>query len=75
MTIKTLYRYTRTDGGITTSIVEPLGDDYDTLSRLIADEDKMLTTNGENLTFCIDVENYEVEDWYEVDAPKNSLEN
>lgn len=68
MTIKTLYRYVRTNGGITTSTIEPINDDYDTLSRLIADNDKMLTINGENLTICIDVENYEVENWYEVDT-------
>ena len=73
MTIKTLYRYTRADGGITTSTVEPLGEDYDTLSRLIADEGKMLTTDGENLTIFVDVENYEVANWYEVDAPEEEI--
>ena len=69
MIIKTLYRYIRDDGGITTSMNPPVDKDYDTLSRLIADEGKLLTTDGENLTPCVDIENYEVVYWYEVDDP------
>ena len=75
MIIKKLYRYTRANSGITTSTEKPLGNNHDTLSRLIADDNKMLTTDGENLIICIDIENYEVENWYEVDAPEDSLEN
>lgn len=73
MTIKILYRYTRADGGITTSTIEPISEDCDTLSRLIADDGKMLTTDGKNLIICIDVENYEVENWYEIDAPEDEV--
>ena len=75
MIIKILYRYIRDDGGITISPIEPIDKEYDTLSRLIADEGKTLTKNGEDLTFCVDVENYEIANWYEVDAPEEEVPN
>lgn len=62
-----LYRYTRTDGGVTVSTIKSEGE-YTELFRLIADEDKMLITDGETLYSCTDVDS--VEGQYEVDAPK-----
>lgn len=66
MTVKTLYRYKREDGGITVSPEKP-DCEYTELVRLIADEGKMVTKDGENLFPVIDVNN--AEGWYEVDAP------
>ena len=63
----TLYRYEREGGGMTVSPVMPDAE-YTTLFRLIADEGKALTQDGENPTFCVDTES--TEGWYEVDAPE-----
>lgn len=63
----TLYRYEREGGGMTVSPVTP-DVEYTELYRLIADEGKALTQDGENLSPCVDVES--VEGWYEVDAPE-----
>ena len=68
MQIKTLYRFKRADGGITVSPDKPETNDFDTLYRLIADDGKMLTTDGENLTPCKDVDN--TAGWYEVPDPE-----
>lgn len=68
MQIKTLYRYKRADGGITVTPDKPEATDFDTCCRLIADEGKMLTTDGETLYPCIDVDN--VAGWYEVADPE-----
>ena len=54
MTIIPLYKYIRPDGGTTVSIKDP-GFSCKTLSRLIADEGKILT-NGEIETPCVDTE-------------------
>lgn len=68
MTKITLYRYEREDGGIDVSPVEPIGVPYTTELRLVADEGKLLTQDGENLFTCVDV----ISDagWYEVDDPE-----
>ena len=60
----TLYRYTRPDGGVSVSPVKPEGA-YEELCRLIADEGKLLTTDGQNFYACTDVATDA--GWYEVD--------
>lgn len=67
MQTKTLYRFKRADGGITVS-PEKTETEFETCYRLIADEGKMLTTDGENLSPCVDVD--DVAGWYEVDSPE-----
>lgn len=63
-----LYRYSRPDGGITTSPVKPNGD-YTEMYRLVADEGKALTNDGVNFTSCIDVAS--ADGWYEVTASED----
>jgi hypothetical protein len=63
MQIITLYKYNRADGGVTVSPVKPEGE-YTEMYRLVADEGKALTQDGENLTTCIDTDT--PEGWYEV---------
>lgn len=70
-TIK-LYKYTRADGGVTVSPVEP-DCEYEEMVRLVADEGKMLTKDGENLTSCVDTET--ADGWYEVDEPREEKED
>ena len=60
----TLYRYNRADGGVTISPVKPDGE-YTEMVRLVADEGKVLTQDGESITSCIDTET--ADGWYEVD--------
>lgn len=64
MEIKTLYRFTRPDGGITVSPEKP-DSEYTEMFRLIADEGKLLTQDGENMTSCVDTDS--TEGWYEVE--------
>lgn len=64
----TLYKYKRADGGVTISPVKPDGE-YNEMVRLVADEGKVLTNDGENFTYCIDTDT--AEGWYEVDEPKD----
>lgn len=59
-----LYRYTRSDGGITTSLIKPSGE-YTEMFRLVADEGKELIKNGERAQ-CVDVDS--IEGWAEVEA-------
>ena len=65
MQIKALYKYKRADGGTTVSPIKP-DCEYTEMVRLIADEDKALTKDGEKLTPCVDTDT--AEGWYEVDA-------
>ena len=67
-----LYKFIRPEGGVTVSPVKPEGD-YTEMVRLVADEGKLLTKDGENLTSCVDTENSE--GWYEVEEPKEDLQN
>lgn len=67
MEIKMLYKYTRENGGTTVSPVKPECE-YTEMFRLIADESKMVTKDGETLYSCADVES--TDGWYEVDAPE-----
>ena len=64
MEIKALYKYTRPDGGITVSVNKP-DVEYIEMYRLIADENKAVTLDGENLYPCVDVTS--VDGWYECD--------
>ena len=66
----TLYRYLREDGGVTVSPNKP-DVEYTTLARLVADEGKALTQDGEKFTSCIDVDS--ADGWYEVDAPAERI--
>ena len=63
----TLYRYTRPDGGVTTSPIKPDAADYSLKYRLIADEGKLLT-DGTTVAICVDVDS--PEGWTETDAPE-----
>ena len=65
MTVKTLYRYLRVDGGITVSTEQP-DCEYVETYRLIADEKKSLTKDGKHFTTCIDTDT--LDGWNEVDA-------
>lgn len=71
MIIKTLYRYIREDGGVTVSPEKP-DCEYTELVRIIADDGKMLTRDGEVLCPVIDTDG--VDGWYEVDVPTDSNE-
>lgn len=68
-TIK-LYRFTRPDGGVTTSPVKP-DTEYTELFRLVADEGYLLT-NGETVTTCTDTDNPEA--WREIPDTDNPNE-
>ena len=62
-----LYRYTRPDGGITTSPVKPPdGTVYELRYRLIAGDGKALT-DGVTMTACADVTTSD--GWTEIDDP------
>lgn len=63
MITKTLYKFTRPDGGTTIS-PNPPEQEYTTLLRLIPDEGKMLTKDNINFVACVDTDS--PEGWYEV---------
>ena len=65
-----LYKYVRPDGGVTVSATKPECE-FEPMYRLIADEGKALTKDGENLTPCTDV--ISVEGWYEVELPEKEV--
>lgn len=67
----TLYRYIRTDGGVSTSPVKPNITEYTIEYRLIADEDKALT-DGTITARCMDVESSD--GWTEIEAPEDEIE-
>ncbi len=66
MRIVPLYRFKRPNGGITVSPIKP-DCEYTEKVRLIADEGKALTKDGENLTPCVDTDT--AEGWTEIDDP------
>ena len=73
MEIVNLYRYERDGGGITVSPIQPEVD-YAVMYRLIADEGKVLTKDGQSFTVCADVE--EIDGWREVqDETDQAIEN
>jgi hypothetical protein len=66
-----LYRYTRPDGGVTVSTVQP-DVEYTALYRLVADEG-MLLTDGTTTTSCVDTTDTSV--WSEiVDTTNNNIQ-
>lgn len=67
MIVKELYCYEREEGKVTVSTEKP-DCEYSLRFRLIADEGKELTKDGDNFTTCIDVDS--TEGWYEVEMPK-----
>ena len=69
MIIKELYRYEREAGKVTHSLEKPECE-HTIRFRLIADEGKELTKDGESFTACIDVDS--TEGWYEVDQPHDT---
>lgn len=66
MQIINLYKYQRADGGITVSPIKP-DTNYTEMVRLVADDGKAITKDGENFIACIDTDT--AEGWREVDAP------
>ena len=66
MQIITLYKYERENGGITVSPIKP-NVEYTEMYRLVADEGKVLTQNGVDITSCTDVES--TDGWCEIDEP------
>jgi hypothetical protein len=64
MKINPLYRFKRADGGITDSPNKP-DCEYTERVRIIADEGKAVTKDGENLYSVIDADS--AEGFYEVD--------
>lgn len=64
MQIKPVYKYVRSDGGVTITPVQP-DSAYTQLYRLIAEGSGEIT-NGEITTTCVDVESYE--GWHDVDG-------
>lgn len=69
MQILTLYRYTREDGGTTTSTEKP-NVPYTETKRLVAD-DGMVLTDGNTYAPCIDTE--DESGWTEVKMPLEML--
>lgn len=66
MQVIKLYKYNRTGGGVTVSPIKP-DCEYTELVRLVADEGKVLTNDGDIITSCIDTET--VDGWHEIDEP------
>lgn len=64
MTIRTLYKYKRLDGGVTVSVNQP-DVSYDVMYRIIADNGKLVTRNGNDDYSVIDTD-YDY-GWYEID--------
>ena len=67
MITKTLYRY-KTEKYTVDSLTKP-DCEYIERARLIADEGKMLTKDGEKLASVVDVDKDDASNWYEVEQP------
>lgn len=67
MTVKPLYRFKRADGGYTDTPFKP-DVEYTERVRIIADEGKVVTKDGENLYSVIDADG--TYGFYEVDKPQ-----
>ena len=67
----TLYRYTRPDGGVSTSPAKPDTTEYTVKYRLIADDGKALTDDT-TVARCVDVDS--PVGWTEIDAPEDEGE-
>lgn len=70
MTVITLYRYERADGGITVSPNKP-DCEYTERYRLIADEGKFLTKDGIDLYSAIDTDS--VDGWREITEEEKQI--
>lgn len=70
MTVITLYRYERADGGITVSPNKP-DCEYTERYRLIADEGKYVTKNGIDLYSAIDTDS--VDGWREITEEEKQI--
>lgn len=55
MITKTLYRVTRSDGGVSVTPTKPNHDSFTETYRVIAD-DGMILTDGENTYTCVDTD-------------------
>ena len=66
-----LYRYTRSDGGVTVATVQP-DVEYTALYRLVADEG-MILTDGTIKTSCVDTEDTSI--WSEIVDTTNENNN
>lgn len=66
-----LYRYTRSDGGVTVSTVKPDGD-YTEMFRIVANDGFSLT-DGTTMTACTDTVTPSV--WSEVEATNSPNED
>lgn len=67
MNVKMLYRYTRADGGVSVSPVEPQ-QEYTVLYRVIAEKGMSLARNGQVFGPVVDTEAQD--GWSEVETPK-----
>ena len=65
----TLYRFIRTDGGVSVSPVKP-DSEYTELYRLVADEG-MALTDGETVTTCTDTA--EPDKWSEIEFTEDNF--
>ena len=66
MKVLPLYRFKRRDGGITHSLTKP-NMLYTERVRIIADNNKVLTRNGNDFFTVIDADT--AYGWYEIDMP------
>ena len=72
MQTKIIYIYLgEGNGGLQTPFKLLNATESKTMTRLIADEGKILV-NGDVRTSCIDVENDAIDGWSEIDAPTNT---
>lgn len=72
MQIIAVYRYEREDGKITISLIKPDGKEYTEKYRLVADEGKVLTNNGEIVGEVCGTDS--TDGWGETDSPEESTE-
>lgn len=69
MKYTTIYKYIDLNGGISISASVDESIEYTTLTRISADEGKMITKNGSTLFYFQDVDNDKTDEWFEVDEP------
>ena len=70
MQVVALYKYEREGGGVTVSPIKPEGKECAELFRLVADEGKVLTYDGEIVGEVIDAES--LDGWGEVEKPEET---
>lgn len=67
MKVVELFKYYKPDGCLVISTTKPKTESFDRLYRLIADEGKRLTIDGEKLAVCVETDYENAMAWYEVD--------